>query len=395
MKTPLNWRLLKLKDVTTESQRHATKGNKAGLSVFGVNNQIGLTTTTRYHAESLERYKIIEPGMFAYNPMRLNIGSIGFCTDDFGIGLVSPDYVVFRCKEKEIEPKYLYYCIQSHHWKHWMSRAGAGSVRIRIYYEDIGAYPILLPPRSEQQRIAQILTTWDNAISLTSELAASKKQVKKGIAQQVLTGKKRFNEYQSKEWESVKLSDAVKIVIGRTPPRNNLSYWDEEKSTENIWLSISDLQSKYIKDSKEYLSDSGVQVSKARALPKNTVVMSFKLTIGKVGILSRSAYTNEAICALFPKSKSRLSFRYLYHALSAVNFDAEIDPAVKGKTLNIPKIERLILPLPTIGEQNKIADFMDMLDNEIELLNQKLNALEQQKKSLLQKLLTGQVRVKV
>jgi type I restriction enzyme, S subunit len=113
MKTPSNWRLWKLQEVTAESQKRATSVNKANLSVFGVSNQMGLTTTTRYHAANLERYKIIEPGMFAYNPMRLNIGSIGYCSDEFGIGLVSPDYVVFCCNKKYLEPKFLYYCIQS------------------------------------------------------------------------------------------------------------------------------------------------------------------------------------------------------------------------------------------------------------------------------------------
>ena len=125
MATPSGWNSFHLKDVTHESRVRAASENAIDLTVFGVNNQDGLTTDSKYHAANLDRYKIVKPGMFAYNPMRLNIGSIGYCDEPLGEGLVSPDYVVFGCQENKLDSKYFSYCIQEHHWQNWVQRAGA------------------------------------------------------------------------------------------------------------------------------------------------------------------------------------------------------------------------------------------------------------------------------
>lgn len=122
--------------------------------------------------------------------------------------------------------------------------------------------------------------------------------------------------------------------------------------------------------------------------------MSFKLTIGRAAILSKPAFTNEAICSLIPRDPKALLNRYLYHALSVLDFEREIDPAVKGKTLNKAKLNRLKLKLPpSFEEQARIADFFDLIDDELQFFEDKLTALQRQKKGLMQQLLTGQVRV--
>src|SRR6266508_3606499 len=192
MDIPSGWESFQLKDVTHESRMRAASVSATHLVVFGVNNQTGLSTESKYHAENLDRYKIVKPGMFAYNPMRLNIGSIGYCNEEIGEGLVSPDYVVFGCKESRLDSKYFSYYIQGHQWRHWVQRAGAGSVRIRIYYEDIGIYPIILPPLQEQCKIVEILSTWDEAIAKTEQLIDALQQRKKGLMQRLLTGEVRF-----------------------------------------------------------------------------------------------------------------------------------------------------------------------------------------------------------
>lgn len=188
---PENWVVTFLGDVTYESRDRAAPSKKENLPVLGVNNVTGIDTSPKYFADDLSRYKIIKPGMFAYNPMRLNIGSIGYCTPKIEEGLVSPDYVVFGCKDQLISSDFLYYCIQSHEWKSWMNKAGNGSVRIRIYYDDISQYTIKLPPIKEQRKIAEVLSMADQEITHREQYLHSLQQQKKGLMQRLLTGEVR------------------------------------------------------------------------------------------------------------------------------------------------------------------------------------------------------------
>lgn len=188
---PLNWSYTFLGEVTYESKERVGQNNKHNLPVVGVNNIHGIDTNPKYFADDLSRYKVIKPGMFAYNPMRLNIGSIGYCTPKIGEGLVSPDYVVFGCNQQKIDPDFLYYCTQSDNWKSWTNKAGAGSVRVRIYYNEICRYPIILPPITEQSKIAAILLKADVEIALRKQYLESLKLQKKGLMQRLLTGEVR------------------------------------------------------------------------------------------------------------------------------------------------------------------------------------------------------------
>lgn len=162
-----SWKTTSIGEITTESKTSARDNSNFMLrDVYGVDRNIGLTPVAKYTAKSTERYKIIEPGWFAYNPMRINIGSIGFCKVEMSPGLVSPDYVVFKCHESQVDPEFLSYYIKSPSWKKWTSKSGVGSVRTRIYYKELAIQKLLLPPLPEQRAIAEVLSALDNKIEL-------------------------------------------------------------------------------------------------------------------------------------------------------------------------------------------------------------------------------------
>lgn len=138
--------------------------------VYGVDKSVGLTAEPRYQSSNLSRYKRIEHGMFAYNPMRLNIGSIGFCHDNLAPGIVSPDYVVFGCHEDALLPKFMDYHTRSAPWSDWLSLAGEGSVRERIYFRKLETYELLLPDISYQEAAVQVLSSLDDKIDLNRRM---------------------------------------------------------------------------------------------------------------------------------------------------------------------------------------------------------------------------------
>lgn len=170
-------------------------------------------------------------------------------------------------------------------------------------------------------------------------------------------------------WKTMKLGDICDISIGKTPSRSDKRYWDSEKQTNNVWLSIADLTSltdKYVSDSKEYITDEGASLFKP--VPKNTLVMSFKLSIGKLAFTQCELRTNEAIAALPIKDENLILKEFLYHYLSSLNWDsiAGKDEKVKGKTLNKKKLSELNIVLPPLAEQQRVVAKLDAAFAEIE-----------------------------
>jgi type I restriction enzyme, S subunit len=208
--------------------------------------------------------------------------------------------------------------------------------------------------------------------------------------QRLLTGKMRFPGF-SVKWNCVRFDQILDIEIGGTPSRNNPGYWDKEKVSRNRWLSIRDLKGNVIEDTKEYITDLGVKNSNVTLIPAGSIVMSFKLTIGRAAILGKDCYTNEAICSLIPKDLNTVTTEFLIQALDIVDFEQEIDQAIKGKTLNKAKLKRLKINLPLVDEQQKIASILSAADKEITIHKNQLAALKQQKNGLMQQLLTGKM----
>lgn len=171
-----------------------------------------------------------------------------------------------------------------------------------------------------------------------------------------------------------KLGDLVKISIGRTPSRSDPAFWDKERTSGNAWLSIADLlntQGRTVEDSKEYITDTAAQLFPV--VPKGTLLVSFKLTLGRLAFAGKDLRTNEAIAALH-SNETEICNEYLYYFLS--HFDwmdyASKDKKVKGFTLNKAKLNEIIIRYPeSIEEQRQIVERLDAafekIDRAIEL----------------------------
>jgi type I restriction enzyme S subunit len=142
-------------------------------------------------AANIERYKVVPPRAFAYNPMRLNIGSIAMSSFDNDV-LVSPDYVVFACDESRLLPGYLNHLRRSQLWKSHFELAGNGSVRVRIYYDDLGRFSFRLPSLTEQAKIVKFLDGAEQEIALLHQQADALRKQKRGLMQKLLTGEWRL-----------------------------------------------------------------------------------------------------------------------------------------------------------------------------------------------------------
>lgn len=160
-------------------------------------------------------------------------------------------------------------------------------------------------------------------------------------------------------WPLAKLSDVCEINIGRTPARANSAYWGKGQP----WLSIADMnQGRSIVETKEQITQRAIDETGIKKVNKGTVLFSFKLSIGKIGITQRDMFTNEAIAALPIKNKHQLCEEYLLYALSKMDAKSTTDRAVMGATLNKQKLAELKIPLPPLKDQKRIAAILDKAD---------------------------------
>ncbi len=189
-------------------------------------------------------------------------------------------------------------------------------------------------------------------------------------------------------WEVKRLGGLFNIKIGGTPSRNNSLYWDKTKDTENRWVSIKDLKTKLIEDTTEHLSEEGVNNSNVKLIQKGTVLMSFKLTVGRVAIAGRDLYTNEAIASFVPLGFGSVDRDYLFQGLQSWNLLEEVDQAVKGVTLNKEKLSNIVGLFPPLPEQQKIASILTSVDEVIEKTQSQINKLQDLKKGTMNELLT-------
>ncbi len=181
------WKTVRLGEVAQEvSERN--KGQLAAQDVCGVIKGAGLMPMReRVMGDDLTRYLVVNPHSFAYNPMRLNIGSIAFNTSHRRV-LVSPDYVVFSTRSADLQPEYLNHVRSSWIWEKFVQRAGSGSVRTRIYFDDLAMLKLPLPAAAEQSRINAVLRSYDTELRLLVQQRESLAMQRRGIMENLLSG---------------------------------------------------------------------------------------------------------------------------------------------------------------------------------------------------------------
>lgn len=186
-------------------------------------------------------------------------------------------------------------------------------------------------------------------------------------------------------WEYIDFKDVFPIKMGKTPPRGDKSAWDEEKKTHNKWVSIADITSnegKIIEDTKEYISDSAAE--KIFKVAKGSLLMSFKLSIGRMAFAGDELYTNEAIIAI-PQSV-KYSVRFIYYYLSSYNWLSltEGNEKVKGATLNKTSIGKIKLPVLSNKKQQEIVDYLDTAFAKIDAMKANAEKALNEAKALFQ-----------
>ena len=176
----------------------------------------------------------------------------------------------------------------------------------------------------------------------------------------------------SVSWNSAKMADVFNLQMGKTPDRSNAAYWNGSET----WVAIGDMgESRYISSSKELISTEAVSASGIKRVPLNTVIMSFKLSVGKVAIAASDLFTNEAIMAFLVKTGYDLVPEYIYYYLKGYKWQGS-NRAVMGVTLNKASISQGIFKYPDYQEQKRIVAELDLLTEVIDKRRMQLTELD-------------------
>jgi type I restriction enzyme S subunit len=325
-------------------------------------------------------------------------GTACVVTPDFE-GANAIDIVIARPDVNRITPDYLCAYTNSHQGKSQVLDLQGGMAQKHL---NVGAYQVLkikLPPLSEQKKIAQILSAWDKAITTTEKLLANSQQQKKALMQQLLTGKKRLlddnGERFSGEWKWLKVSDLLKVRKDKQVPTENVPLFS---------LTIEDgITPKSDRYNREFLVKNIDQKKYKVVKPKDIVYNPANLRWGAINFsrFDHAVVVSPIYEVLFLKDENKNSLEFIAKKLMAPDQIGRFAAMIEGTLVErmAVKIEpflatKLSVP-PTLDEQQKIAAVLSTADQDISALQEKIHALKQEKKSLMQQLLTGKRRVKV
>lgn len=231
------------------------------------------------------------------------------------------------------------------------------------------------PNLDEQNKISNFILAINKKIELLEKKLVLYQQLEKDIRKSIFNfnnEKVRFNKFL--------LGEIAEIKKGFTPSTQNEEFWDDGKY---LWLSIADMNKKYLTETSKKITEKAIK--NKEIVPKNTLVMSFKLTIGKLAILKEDMFTNEAIASFNWKNK-KISTEYMYFYLKSINIKKYGSQAAKGITLNNETLNSIPVYLPDSNKQKEIVEILLSFNNKIDLVKTQLTALNRFKKGLLQKM---------
>ena len=322
------------------------------------------------------------------------IGKIGFVPDELdGANLTeNANKLVFS----NINKKWLYYLMISPVVQSQINNMITKVGQPKLAIKRISNILIPLPPIEEQQRIVdkieELFLKLEEIKPIEDELKLIKNNfhndMKKSIVKNALEGKltiqnnnestcniiKTIEEVKEKKiktqydnvpflipnnWVWIKFNDLVNFDIGKTPPRADLTYWNNDYN----WVSISDMiEDGFIDKTKECVSQKAYNnIFKGNISKKGTLIMSFKLTVGRCSLLNIDAFHNEGIISIYPIYESETLKKYLMKILPFMTKYGKTKGAIKGNTLNSKSLKELMIPLPPLEEQQRIIDKIEQL----------------------------------
>ena len=264
-----------------------------------------------------------------------------------GKGYATTELVPLRPNQEYLNLTFFSHLLRGDDFVTYANTISSGTKMPRMPLNDLRNFQCILPPMEEQLKFEKVAEQADK-----SEFVGFKSQFIE------MFGDQNTND---KGWSESLVKDEFKLSMGKTPARNNPECWD---NGNHKWVSISDMSSyaRYTGDTSEYITDYAIADSGIKPVPKGTIIMSFKLSIGRTAITSEDIYTNEAIMAFADFDEKKFNIDFLHFLIANKNWLLGAKQAVKGQTLNKESIGNAKIIIPPIEMQEQFASIYNQAD---------------------------------
>ena len=395
-----DWEQRKFADFTWD----AGKRNKEDLDLepYAITNEHGFIRQCDAHDDfgymkdtDRKAYNIVQPNSFAYNPARINVGSIGYYKGVENV-IVSSLYEVFQT-DNYVNDRFLWHWFKSDEFPRWIERLQEGSVRLYFYYDKLCECQLYMPSLEEQEKIASFLDALDHLITLHQRKYEEMKTLKRYMLQKMFPQSEqkvpeiRFAGF-TEDWEQRKVLDLLELL---TDYDANGSFADMAKNVNTTdgdgyawYVRITDLENPKPLSELKYVDESSYKFLKKTELHGGELLMAKRGDIGKVYIFEpRTKYATVAPNMYLLKLNDKVIPHFLYDyfvseegnkKLTRLNASSTMGALYKDDVKNIDVI------MPSIEEQDMIGNFFQSIDRLITLHQHKCEELKNIKKFMLQ-----------
>ena len=334
-------------------------------------------------------------------PNQEHYGMIKYEIDNF---LVSTGFTTLTVDKSKAIPEFIYYYITQNHITEALQTIAEQSTTSypSIRPSDIGDIIINLPSLEIQKGISNILSNIENKIEINKKINRNLLSIADAIFKKEF---RNFDEYLEgdlissdfglipKNWYYKTLDEISDVAIGKTPPRKETWWFSEKEGVK--WVSIKDLGNSgtYIFETSEYLTEEAIDKFNVKLIPEDTVILSFKLTVGRLGITTDEMTTNEAIAHFKLDSESPISKEYLYLYLKNFNYDELGSTSSIAKAINSKIVKKIPILVPESNKLNEFKELFENIFNEIKSNQIEINNLTKLRDTLLPKLMSGEIDV--
>ncbi len=306
---------------------------------------------------------------------------------------------ILRPNPSKVHGAFLAALFHLHHYRHYFSTLANGVTRFGLTTTSVSHAQVPLPPLPEQRKIAEILSTWDRTIELTEKLIAAKQRRKKALMQRLLTGKVRFPGF-TEPWREVRLDSVSEVMF------SNVDKLVHENETEVRLCNYMDVYyNDYITDDLELMqaTASEGEIERFTLLPNDVIITKDSEVRDDIAVSAVvSKRLRNVVCgyhlAIIRPDPQALNGFFLSALLKTHNIQHYFSTLANGVTrFGLPQyaVKHATIKVPSYGEQKRIAAIIEAADREIKALLALKTQQQEQKKGLMQQLLTGKVRVKV
>ena len=353
---------------------------------------------------NLARYKLINENQFACNLMHVGRDKsvvISLFTSKKPT-IISPAYKVFEIKNKEmILPKFLMMYFRRSEFDRLGWFYTDSSIRGSLDWAKFCDIKIPIPTLEIQEKIVKIYEFLNYRIKLKERINKNLMDIANGIFKKEFLN---FEEYDNnnlnssefglipKKWFYVSLDKISDVTIGKTPPRKEPQWFSETNGIK--WISIKDLGKSevYVFETSEYLTEEAIYKFNVKLIPKDTVILSFKLTVGRLGITTEKMVTNEAI-AHFKLNNDLITTEYLYLYLKNFNYESLGSTSSIAKAINSKIVKKIPILIPSKEKLNSVSILFNSIFEQIKINQGEISKLTKLRDILLPKLMSGEIDV--